>query len=111
MPQHKQHDRRSQLLEQVQRLAQIAIFGNATETFRTCGNPGCRCHHGGPKHGPHIYISARLDGRTKNTYVPKHAQAKVLEGVEAWKQVQVCLRELADLNKAQALLPLPKEEP
>ena len=99
----KQRDRRAQLLEQVQALAQLAIFGNATETFRTCGNPGCRCHHGGPKHGPHMYISIRAEGRTRNTYVPKGAQQAVLEAVDAWKQMQACLRELADMNKQSAL--------
>jgi len=105
----KPHERRQYLLEQVQQLAQIAIFGNATETFRKCGNRGCRCHHGGPKHGPHVYISARVDGRTKNTYVPKHAQDKALEGVEAWKQLQECLRELAEMNKQRALAADPEE--
>jgi hypothetical protein len=35
--------------------------------------------------------------------VPKHAQDKALEGVEAWKQLQDVLRELAEMNKAQAL--------
>ena len=99
----KPHERRQYLLQQIQQLAQIAIFGNATETFRTCGNRGCRCHHGGPKHGPHVYISARVDGRTKNTYVPKHAQQQALEGVEAWKTLQECLRELAEMNKQRAL--------
>ncbi len=99
----KQRSRRAKLLEQVQVLAQVAIFGNPTETFRTCGNAGCRCHHGGPKHGPHLYISFRGDGQTRNTYVPKAAQPAVLEGLKAWKQMQACLRELADMNKEQAL--------
>lgn len=99
----KQRDRRAKLLEQVQLLAQVAIFGNATETYRTCGTASCRCHHGGPKHGPHMYISFRGDGQTRNTYVPKEAQQAVLDGVEAWKQMQAALRELADMNKERVL--------
>lgn len=105
----KQRDRRALLLEQVQSLAQVAIFGNATETYRTCGTAACRCHHGGPKHGPHMYISFRGDGQTKNTYVPKGAQKAALEGVAAWKQMQECLRELADMNK-QRVLELARED-
>jgi hypothetical protein len=107
----KQRERRVKLLEQVHSLAQVAIFGNATETYRTCGNPGCRCHHGGPKHGPHMYVSFRGDGQTRNTYVPKDAQPAVLEGVAAWKQMQECLRELADMNKQRALESAREGEP
>lgn len=104
-PAKQQPDRRAMLLEQVQALAQVAIFGNATETYRKCGNPGCRCHHGGPKHGPHMYLAVFTEGQTRNTYVTKTAHEAVREGVEAWKQMQVCLRELAEMNKAHALQP------
>lgn len=107
----KQRDRRTQLLEQVQQLAHVAIFGNVTETFRTCGNPGCRCHHGGPKHGPHMYVSFHSERGTRNTYVPKAAQDAVRDGIQAWKQMQACLRELADMNKKRALELARQDEP
>jgi hypothetical protein len=47
------------LLRQIRQLAQGAIYGSLSETYRRCGNPDCRCHHGGPKNGPHLYISYR----------------------------------------------------
>jgi hypothetical protein len=99
----KQHEQRTELLQQIQALAQVAIFGNATESYRTCGNPGCRCHREGPKHGPHLYISFHSEKGTRNTYVPKAAQQTVRDGLEAWKQLQVRLHELAEMNKKQAL--------
>jgi hypothetical protein len=91
---------RLQLLGQIRQLAQRAIYGSLSETYRRCGNPNCRCHHGGPKHGPHLYISYRgKTGKTTGYYVPQHAQAQIRQGVEAWTLLQDRLRELSLLNK------------
>jgi len=51
--------RRRKLLEEIGRLTEVAVFGTLSETYRTCGNPGCHCRQGGPKHGPHLNISYR----------------------------------------------------
>jgi hypothetical protein len=97
---------RLRLLSQIRQLAQMAIYGSLSQTYRRCGNPGCRCHHGGPKHGPHLYISYRGEtGKTTGYYVPYHAEAQIRQGVEDWAQLQDRLRELAALNK-ERLIPL-----
>lgn len=94
-----QRSRRETLLKQINELAQKAIFGSLAETYRTCGNPGCRCHREGIKHGPHLSISYRSEGRTVGYHVPAAARDHVRAGVEAWHLLQECLRELADMNK------------
>jgi uncharacterized protein DUF6788 len=95
---------RLQLLRQIRQLAQAAIYGSLSETYRRCGNPDCRCHHDGPKHGPHLYISYRGEnGKTTGYYVPRHAQTQIRQGVEAWSQLQDRLRELAALNKERLI--------
>jgi hypothetical protein len=107
MPTTNRHgsNARLQLLSQIKQLAQVAIYGSLSETYRRCGNPGCRCHHGGPKHGPHLYISYRGEhGKTTGYYVPKHAEIQIRQGIDAWSQLQHCLRELATFNK-QRLIP------
>jgi hypothetical protein len=97
-------DPRERLLEEIGSLAEKAIFGTLSETYRTCGTPGCRCHGPGPKHGPHLYISYRTDaGKTGGFYVPKAAQEEVRAGVAAWQALQQRLRELADLTRDQVL--------
>jgi hypothetical protein len=99
---------RLELLRQIRRLAQVAIYGSLSETYRRCGNPDCRCHHGGPKHGPHLYISYRgKNGKTTGYYVPHQAEAHIRQGVEAWSQLQDRLRELAALNKERLIPPRP----
>ena len=96
-------DRRAQLLDDISHLAEIAIFGTLSETYRTCGTASCHCRSTGPKHGPHLYMSYRSDGKTSGYYVPQAAQSDVRDGVAAWQTLQVRLRELASLNKERAL--------
>jgi hypothetical protein len=94
---------RQRLLEQIEQLARRAIHGTLSESYRTCGNPRCRCHHQGPKHGPHLYISYRGEnGKTTGYYLPKAAESEVRRGVEAWIQLQTQLRQLSALNKERA---------
>jgi len=96
-------DRRKELLKEIQHLASQAIFGTVSQTYRTCGNPGCRCHHGGPKHGPHLNVSYRSEGKTTGFHVPLAAQERVRAGIDAWWKLQDCLRELAEMNKETIL--------
>ena len=96
--------RRQKLLREIESLAEVAIFGTLSETYRTCGREGCHCQTGGPKHGPHLNISYRGEkGKTTGYYVPKGAEEATREGVAAWQKLQECLRDLAELNKDRNL--------
>ena len=97
--------RRRMLRREIARLAEVAVFGTLSETYRTCGRPGCHCQQrGGPKHGPHLNVSYRgATGKTTGYYVPKGAEAATRQGVAAWQRLQQCLRELAELNKDRNL--------
>ena len=91
---------RQQLLDEIMQLAEIAIFGTISETYRTCGQKTCRCHGPGPKHGPHLHVSYRgPDGKTTGYYVPKAAHTAITDGVEAWKALQKNLKDLAEMNR------------
>jgi len=95
---------RRKLLGEIAGLAEVAIFGTLSETYRTCGQAGCHCQGDGPKHGPHLNVSYRGEkGKTTGYYVPKAAQEATREGVAAWQKMQECLRELAELNKERNL--------
>jgi hypothetical protein len=101
---NRPRDPRERLLVAIGSLAEKAIFGTLSETYRTYGTPGCRCHGPGPKHGPHLYISYRTDaGKTGGFYVPKAAQEEVRAGVAAWQALQQHLRELAELTRDRVL--------
>jgi hypothetical protein len=96
--------KRRKLLGEIERLAEIAVFGTLSQSYRTCGRAGCHCQGGGPKHGPHLNVSYRGEkGKTTGYYVPKEAEEATREGVAAWQQMQQYLRELAVLNKERNL--------
>jgi hypothetical protein len=100
---------RALLLRHIAELARKAIYGTLSETFRTCGNKRCRCRNGGPKHGPHLYISYRgASGKTTGYYVPKAAEAQIRDGVAAWAKLQSLIDAMAALNKERILPPKDK---
>ena len=98
------HDRRRKLEQEIVRLSRLAIFGSLSETHRVCGKPRCRCHAEGPKHGPYLTVSYRsAEGKTAGFSVPKGAEQAIRDGVESWRRLQQCLRDLADENKEHVL--------
>lgn len=97
-------EQRRRLLLEIQRLADAAIYGTLSATYRTCGRPGCHCQGDGPKHGPHLNISYRGDaGKTTGYYVPQAAEQPIRQGVAAWAKLQKRVRQLAELNKQEIL--------
>lgn len=86
-------------LRKLEALAERALFGTLSESYRTCGQPGCRCHQG-QKHGPHLYVSFRgAEGKTTGYYVPRDLAKEVREGIAAWQEMQAQLRDLAEKNR------------
>ena len=95
--------KRVALLRELGRLGRRMLFGTLSETSRTCGQPGCRCHHGGPKHGPHLQVSYRGEtGKTTGYHVPQPLADRVRDGVAAWERFQAGARALAELNREHA---------
>lgn len=95
---------RQQLLSEILRLAETAIFGALSETYGKCGQKNCRCHGPGPLHGPNLRVSYRgSEGKTAGYYVPKAAHSAIREGVAAWKDLQEQLKALADMNRQRIL--------
>jgi len=95
---------RQELLSEIQRLAETAVFGTISETYGKCGKKSCRCHGPGPLHGPHLHVSYRgPEGKTASYYVPKAVHNDIREGVAAWKDLQKQLKALADMNRQRIL--------
>ncbi len=91
---------RERALKRLQELTTTMLIGSTSETYRTCGNPNCRCHTTGPKHGPHINVSYLGEhGKTTGYYVRQALRERVLGGLVAWKEFQALAKEIAHLNK------------
>jgi len=46
------------------------IQGSLVKSLRTCGTPGCRCHHDGPKHSA-VYLAIRYGKKRTMMFVPE----------------------------------------
>lgn len=92
--------RRDKAVKRLLELAPQMLFGSSSQTYRTCGNPNCRCHSTGPKHGPHMYVNYKgADGRTTGYYVPQAFHDRVLQGLSAWREVHALSKEIGELNR------------
>jgi hypothetical protein len=102
--------KRDQALARLHELAPQLLIGSASETYRTCGTPGCRCHSDGPKHGPHLYVNYKGEnGRTTGYYVPKALHERVCTGLDAWREFQVLAKRIGQLNQEIMLAERPKK--
>jgi hypothetical protein len=92
--------RRERAIKRLRELAPQILFGSSSQTYRTCGNPNCRCHSSGPKHGPHLYVNYKgEDGRTTGYYVPQVLHERVQRGLAAWREFHALGKEIAALNR------------
>ncbi len=70
------------------------IQGGLSETTRRCGQPSCACQRDpARRHGPHLYLTFRSEGKSRSLYVPaEHA---------AWARFGELSCQLAALNREQ----------
>lgn len=95
-----QIQKKQRALERLRELASDMLIGSLSETYRTCGQPSCRCHTTGPKHGPHLYVSYKNEeGRSTGYYVPENFHEKVRQGIAAWKEFHRLAKQVAHVNQ------------
>jgi hypothetical protein len=75
------------LLRQLLAAAESMVQGGLSETTRRCGNPGCICHRDDRRrHGPHLYLTYRSEGKSRALYVPAEHAEQAYQGQAAWKE-------------------------
>lgn len=77
--------RAAKLLEQ-----KPLIQGSLSEYERTCGTPGCRCHHGGSKHTA-VYMAIRHNKKRTSIFVPNEVLPYVKECIANHQHLQEAL--------------------
>lgn len=74
-----------------------AVKGSLQTQMRRCGKPGCRCTTGEP-HGPYVYLSVRVGGRSNLLYIPAELVEGVQERVETAGEIESALEEISAIN-------------
>jgi transposase len=89
-------ERRRRIVRQIPDL-QTVIAGSLQEQRRRCGKEGCRCTRG-ELHGPYLYLSLRVGGRTRMLYVPAELAGQVREAVKTNAKMESALGEISAIN-------------
>ena len=64
-----------------------------------CGQPACRCHHGGPLHvGQHVTFLE--GGKTRTVYIPKDMIVEVRTWIARHRRLKEVLKEIHQLSVA-----------
>jgi hypothetical protein len=91
--------RKAGLLRQLD-LPRDLLRASVVERFSTCGKARCRCHQGGPKHGPFYYLTQCLAAGKINKFLLKSPdqQLSARRGAEHFRRLQEQLEELSQIN-------------
>lgn len=71
------------------------VAGSIYTVYKKCGNKNCRCASGEP-HGPFYYLSRKVDGKTRLTFVRRADEEEVEERAYNYKKY---IKAAADLKK------------
>lgn len=92
--------RRQTLIRQLLKVTQTMVQGGLSETSRRCGTPSCICHRDPSRlHGPHLYLTYRVDGKSRSLYVPPEHAPTARQGQQAWSRFWEIGCALAGLNR------------
>ena len=73
------------------------VAGSIYTVYKKCGNKNCRCARGKP-HGPFYYLSRKIDGKTKLTFVRRADEKEIEEKAYNYKKY---IKATADLKKIE----------
>jgi len=90
------------LIERLLRATESMVQGGLSETSRRCGNPTCACRNDPQRlHGPHLYITYRVAGKSRSLYVPPQHARVARQAQRAWAAFWRIGCALAALNREQ----------
>ena len=93
---------KKKLLEQLLAAAATMVQGGLSETTRRCGQPHCACRRDpARRHGPHLYLTFRSEGKSRSLYVPAQQADAARQAHAAWARFWELSCELAALNRQQ----------
>ena len=93
----KEIDEERRLLETaIVRMRGDLISGSLASRFTKCKRAGCKCGKGEP-HGPFLYLSQKVAGKTKWTYLGKATEGRIANAARRYHSFRERVRELKGL--------------
>lgn len=93
---------RPQLHQRLLATADRMVQGGLSETTRRCGNQRCICYRDpAHRHGPHMYLTFRDQGRSQSLYVPPGQEEEARQAHAAWLEFRELSALLSAMNREQ----------
>jgi hypothetical protein len=87
------------------------VQGWLSELTRQCGDPSCACAHDpSRRHGPHLYLQFKAEGKTHSVYVPPEQGEALKSAHAAWLRFQEIGAQLSAGNRERWLRELKREK-
>jgi hypothetical protein len=103
--------RKDKLIRELEQSAQSMVQGSLSELTRQCGDPSCACARDpADRHGPHLYLKFKADGKSHSVYVPAQNAPAVRSAHAAWLHFQEIGVEISTANRRQLLRDLEREK-
>jgi hypothetical protein len=75
------------------------LAASLAQVYKRCGQPSCRCHHGGPLHTAH-HLTLKVAGKTRTVYVPQDLLPEVQAWVAEYHRLKALIAEISQLTLA-----------
>lgn len=73
------------------------VTGSIYGAYKKCGNKNCRCSKG-VLHGPFNYLSRKVDGKTKLTFIRRADEDRIKKEAENYRNYTKAMARLNKLN-------------
>jgi len=73
------------------------VTGSIYSAHKKCGNKNCRCAKG-ELHGPFNYLSRKVDGKTKLTFIRRADEDRIKKEAENYRNYTKAMARLNKLN-------------
>ena len=74
------------------------VTGSIYSVYKKCGNKNCRCARG-ELHGPFNYLSRKVDGKTKLTFIRRADENRVTKEAVNYRKYTKAMARLNKLNE------------
>jgi hypothetical protein len=92
--------RKNTLIRKLLQAAHSMVQGGLSETTRRCGVSTCICHQDpARRHGPHLYLTFRKDGKNCALYVPAEYAATARQAQADWARFWEIGCAISEINR------------
>jgi len=74
------------------------VTGSIYSVYKKCGNKNCRCARG-ELHGPFNYLSRKVDGKTKLTFIRRADENRVTKEAVNYRKYTKAMARLNKINE------------